>query len=652
MAQSIQELQRGAILRMLNIGDPSEQSWGGAQTWKVLVYDKFCQEVVAPLLKVGGLRNHGVTLHLNLSTERQPVPDVPAVYFVEPTVENIAMIAKDFEKRLYESCYINFASAVPRPLLEELARGAMQAGAGQRVAGVFDRYVSFVSLSPSLFSLNLPAAYETIHSPSIADHIIQQYIERIVDGLLSMLVTMRSLPIIRCPPNEVAEMVGRRLEERIRELLSKGGSAAAELFTSTGAGAKGLDVAAGGPGAMSQRPVLCILDRDVDLVTMLNHTWTYQAMAHDVLSMKLNRLTVPVESSGDASAPPKPVSYSVDESDTFWVTHAGEPFPAVAEAVHEAIEEFNRKRADMSKSGESDDPSQTLAPDLAAAINALPEMTEKKRSIDMHTNIATALMNEVKARELHHYYEMEDQFSSQSVSKSVSELEELLNDRQRGTILDKTRALMVLYLTKPSMTPSQLQGLIDALEASNGDALGIAYLRHLLGIRNMMVPSLVAGPGASGASDSAGASLMGSAFGGLADRMLATGEGLLAAGMSNIKNIVASKKELVICQILDAVMEQKATGITENYIYLDPKAPPATGGVEAPRIRAPFRRAIAFVVGGGNYTEMQSVQEWAQAHGRQVTYGSTDLVSPAMFVEELCHLGQAQCGGGGSADLR
>merc|ERR1712187_361535 len=134
---------------------------------------------------------------------------------------------------------------------------------------------------------------------------------------------------------------------------------------------------------------------------------------------------------------------------------------------------------------------------------------------------------------------------------------------------------------------------------------------------------------------------MGGAFGALADRMLATGGDVFAAGMSGIKNIVASKKELVICQILDDLMDQKAAGVTENYLYLDPKAP--TGAdMGAPRIRAPFRRAIAFVVGGGNYTEMQAVQEWAQGHGRQVTYGSTDVVSPAQFADELRHLGEAQ----------
>ena len=40
--------------------------------------------------------------------------------------------------------------------------------------------------------------------------------------------------------------------------------------------------------------VLVILDRNVDLVPMLSHSWTYQALVHDVLDMRLNRVTVAV----------------------------------------------------------------------------------------------------------------------------------------------------------------------------------------------------------------------------------------------------------------------------------------------------------------------------------------------------------------------
>lgn len=632
----ILELQKAAVLKMLNIGGAQvneQQGWGGSQTWKVLIYDNFCKEVVAPLLRIGGLRNHGVTLHLNIENARQPVADVPAVYFLEPTEKNIKSILEDLEKGLYESCYINFASSVTRPLLEDLAKGALHGRAAQKVAGVFDRYVSFVSLSQSLFSLNLPSAYTFLNSPSSGDQLIEQYLDRIVDGLLSVLVTMRAMPVIRCPPgmeSPMAEMVARKLEERIRELVTRGGPQAAELFS---AEARGGDAS----GASSQRPMLCILARDVDLITMLHHTWTYQAMTHDLFGLRLNKLTVPVEGN-DSSAPPKPKSYDVDDSDAFWLQHAGSAFPIVGNAVHEAIEEYKKKSASMSTGPGEEDPTQSLAPGLAAAINALPEMTEKKRSIDMHTNIAMALMSEIKARELDKYYELEDQFSSQSVGTSIKAMEELMSETQKGTLLDKTRALMCLYLSKPSLEPAKLQGLLEALGAAGGEIDGMSYLQHLSSIRNMSMSMVTTSPGTQ--NPSSGAGLMGS-MARLADGMRATSEGMFAAGMKGLKTIVASDKETPVVQIMDGLMEQKPTGITENYLYLDPKAPPVAPGGEAPRIRAPFRRGIAFVIGGGNYTEMQSLQEWGQKHGRQVSYGSTDMVAPIQFVEELCQLGKS-----------
>jgi hypothetical protein len=42
------------------------------------------------------------------------------------------------------------------------------------------------------------------------------------------------------------------------------------------------------------RIVLVVLDRNIDLTPMLSHSWTYQALVHDVLEMKLNRVTVMV----------------------------------------------------------------------------------------------------------------------------------------------------------------------------------------------------------------------------------------------------------------------------------------------------------------------------------------------------------------------
>lgn len=276
----------------------------------------------------------------------------------------------------------------------------------------------------------------------------------------------------------------------------------------------------------------------------------------------------------------------------------------------------------------------------------------KKASIDMHTNIATALLGHVRARELDRFFEVEDQLASQSVGTSVTQMEELLADKQKGTLLDKTRALMVLYLTKPSIgggASGALQGLLDILHAQHADTAGFSFLRRLPAVQAAAaaVPAVATGPPVPPGAASV---LMGGMLGGIAKKAAKKGQGLLAEGMSNIKSVVVSKKDLPLCQVLEALMDQKPSGPNESFIYLDPKTP--AGETDVPRIRSPYRRAITFVVGGGSHVEMQAVSTWARSHGnRHVTYGSTDMVSPEHFLSELTHLGQELQGGGASSGM-
>lgn len=67
---------------------------------------------------------------------RPALTDVPAVYFVSPTLVNIRRIAQDLQKGLYESFHLNFVEPLPRSLLEELAASVAQDGTGELVEQV------------------------------------------------------------------------------------------------------------------------------------------------------------------------------------------------------------------------------------------------------------------------------------------------------------------------------------------------------------------------------------------------------------------------------------------------------------------------------------------------------------------------------------
>jgi sec1 family domain-containing protein 1 len=78
-----------------------------------------------------------MTTHFRqLHSSRPPLPDVPAVYFVSPTLTNIRRIAEDLGKGLYESFHFNFSEPLPRPLLEELAAAVAKDGTNEYIEQV------------------------------------------------------------------------------------------------------------------------------------------------------------------------------------------------------------------------------------------------------------------------------------------------------------------------------------------------------------------------------------------------------------------------------------------------------------------------------------------------------------------------------------
>jgi len=162
----------------------------GEPIWKALVFDNLGRDVISSVLRVQDLRNFGVTIHLNLHAPRHPIPDVPVVYLVEPTSENINAISADLVKNLYETAYVNFLSSVPRPLLEDFAALTAQNNTSGKIAQVYDQYLNFVVSEPDLFSLHLKDAYFTLNSAQAADSAIEHVIDKIVSGLFSVAVTM------------------------------------------------------------------------------------------------------------------------------------------------------------------------------------------------------------------------------------------------------------------------------------------------------------------------------------------------------------------------------------------------------------------------------------------------------------------------------
>ena len=127
----------------------------------------------------------------NINAPRHPIPDVPVLYLLEPTAENLGLINSDLAKSLYADAYINFLSSIPRPLMEDFASQIAESGTAESVSQMYDQYLNFIVSEPDLFSLGMGKdTYWALNRPKATDEEIEVLVNKAVSGLFSVVVTM------------------------------------------------------------------------------------------------------------------------------------------------------------------------------------------------------------------------------------------------------------------------------------------------------------------------------------------------------------------------------------------------------------------------------------------------------------------------------
>lgn len=419
--------------------------------------------------------------------------------------------------------------------------------------------------------------------------------------------------------------------------------------------------------AQHNRPLLVILDRNMDLITPIQHSSTYQALIDDLLTHNANRVEFTTKAEGSTRASQKKFDLDADE-DPFYSRHKFNPFPEAIESNGAELQDVtSRENAIRSKTvgdnsaiddADSSADNGYAASDLASAVDSLPKLLEQKKQLEMHTSILQAVMNEVATRDVPLFFESESALASgqykNDAAKAKAEVLTLAADPTKGNVEDKIRLVIVFCLatTAPGSDITEVAtAMAEALESKGTTATnnasanrgvldkddrvklerGLKAIEYLKNLRSLqMIPNVAHtedfGSKASGNSD---------LLSGFMARATNQATGLLAKATEKVSTMLGKVVKNHSTRVVENLCEMKPNSEDDEYLYLDPKV---KGDVDVKLLRnmtrAPCREVVTFVIGGGCYAEYQNLQMIADER-RTMTYGSTELVSPCEFLNQL-----------------
>lgn len=337
-------------------------------TFKALVYDQHGQNLIAPVMKIGNLLDCNIIHHANIDSKREPLPDLPVIYLVEPTLSNFKLIAKDARDKLYDMMIVNFTK--PLESLKPFADEMQLSKQAHRVISVSSECIGgFQSITPKFFTW---PQYDHSITPFTEGRLANSvYIDMLAQNIYCLNQSLNlGAPIMR--------VAGDFMTKLSVKLTS--------VYKQTPQG----------------KPFLFIpLTRSDDMNTPLYHSWQYLSLIKDIFKINNNAFVF----KEDEKAAPQNFEICMKTDDILKenaYTGFDEAAPNVDKALNQwktEYETLNAKRANLSE----------FSTGLTSAIDAIPKMTEKKRKIDMHVSLATKILQEIKMREIDKLQDFEEE---------------------------------------------------------------------------------------------------------------------------------------------------------------------------------------------------------------------------------------------------
>ena len=548
---------------------------GGVGGMKALLLDWETTGIISMVYTQSKILEREVFLTASLADARETMMHLKGVIFCRPTRSNVQAIRAELKQPHYGEYHVFFSNICSQELLQQLA----DADERELVKQVHEFYADFYAVNNELFSLNINNSLLQSVPRSRWSRSEESSFFRTVEGVTAALLAFKRSPAIRFSrSSDLCQALAREVKHQVDKDKA--------LFEF--------------PGQGSGTSLLLVLDRRDDPVTPLLTQWTYQAMVHELLGIRNNRVSL--RGSPGARGNPEVEEVVLALSDQFFATHMLSNFGDLGEAIKELLDSFQKQQHSNKQIASIED--------MQRFVESYPAFKQFASNVSKHVAVAGELSRLVAEHKLLDVSQLEQELAC--ASDHAAHVEEVKAKVMSPAVsqVDAVRLALLYAVRYETHSANQLMIVKRLLREKGVSEIDIQLIDHILAY--------------AGASKRGG-DLFGEST------LLSKSLKLATRAVQGAQNVYTQHKPL-----LQELLEQVAKGKLKDVLF------PFIGPGNA---RDKPRDVLVFIVGGATFEEAACVQRINQAAmGMHVILGGSSVHNSKTFLAELARLGTGATG--------
>jgi len=608
-------------------------------------------------MRMTDITERGIALVESLEKCRQPFSDLEAIYLCEPSTESISHIIDDFaDKPLYQKVHLFFLNRLRDSELQAIKESPILLS---RISTLTEINMNYLAVEDGVFHLDMNTAFVSLFNQERRGS--DEICGVMVDRLVTLCASLHEYPFIRFQAgNQLTTRIANEFQAKFNTLVNANTS-----FWWRG---DGLD----GHGDLETRATLLILDRSFDPISPLLHFFTYQAMVNDLMNIQGDVCKYYKGDLKDYRGQDMGIEKDenvkiclLNDDDSLWKEFRHLHIAQVIQRLSTYLEQYMETSVGKlnSKRGDGDQPAASLE-EMNQAVQELPEYKEMMEKHSQHLQIARLCMHKLESQQLLKCADLEQTLvtkvdkEANEVSKAVmcSKLIALVSDPAISS-MQKIRSIGLFLTTQKDVSDKDKRAIFEAvtppLESDIQDSfLSLCELGDLYW-EQPLVPSEVDVKSAKQVAKTCAYSYsryeakIGLLIEQVCTCRLPRDEYPYVIEPPQLDEVKASPTKVTSSfsifgsksskQSLPSVSSQPAVLSVRSKSKPIPAktSPKMQAKVPTPKINTKDSRLIVFIAGGATHAELAAVADMMQRHNKDVVVGSTHLLKPEGFVNDL-----------------